>query len=89
MKTKILFFLIALYCHMVSAQIQKAEVYSTGTKITYYPNECGNDIPEAENKLTFCDANNTLGVIEKSYGLNDHSIKNIVPNYFNDDVVFV
>ena len=88
MKTKILF-LTLLCVNIISAQLEKAEIYGIGTKITYYMNECGNSIPEAQNKLTFCDSDNNLGVVEKSFGLNDHAIKKIIPNHFNDDEVFL
>lgn len=88
MKTKIL--LLTLLCvNTISAQLEKTEIYGIGTKITYYMNECGNSIPEAQNKLTFCDSDNNLGVVETSYGLNDHAIKKIIPNHFNDDEVFL
>ena len=88
MKTKIL--LLTLLCvNILSAQLEKAEIYGIGTKITYYMNECGNSIPEAQNKLTFCDSDNNLGVVEASFGLNDHAIKKIIPNHFNDDEVFL
>ena len=73
----------------MSAQVEKIENYSSGTKITFYPNACGTDIPEAQGKISFCDEANNLGVVEQSYGLNSDSVTKIVANYFNDDEVFI
>ena len=76
-------------CLTLSAQVEKIENYTTGTKITFYPNACGTEIPEAENKITFCDDANNLGVVEQSYGLNSDSVIKIAQNYFNNDEVFI
>lgn len=68
---------------------QKAEIYQTGTKLTYYLDQCGEDIPEAAGKLTFCDRKGSLGVVEASYGLNSNKIYTMADNYYNNDEVFV
>lgn len=88
MKIKLLTFAL-LFSILVEAQITKAETFLTGTKISFYPNECGNSIPEATGKLTFCDGVNNLGVVEHSYGLNDRGVIRMLPNYFNNDEVYV
>jgi len=88
MKTKILF--IALCIVLISqAQISKTETFLTGTKVTFYTNQCGNTISEAQGKLTFCDSANNLGVVERSYGLNDNKTKKMLPNYYNQDEAYV
>lgn len=71
------------------SQIVKADNYRIGTKITYYTSACGTTIPEANDKISFCDEAGNLGVVEESYGLNDNEVKKIVPNYFNNDEVFI
>ncbi|RKE99016.1 T9SS type A sorting domain-containing protein [Ichthyenterobacterium magnum] len=88
MKTKLLV-LAFLFSIIAEAQITKAEVFTTGTKLSFYPNQCGNTIPEAAGKLTFCDKINNLGVVERSYGLNDRAVDCMLPNYFNNDEVYV
>lgn len=80
-------FCFLLQC--LTAQVQKVETYLTGTKVTYYPNQCGNEISEAEGKISFCDSQDNLGIVEASYGLNYRAIKKMVPNYFNTDEVFI
>lgn len=90
MKTKLLFSIaLCLLIHALEAQVQKVETYLVGTKVTYYPNQCGNTIPEAEGKISFCDSQNNLGVVEASYGLSYRAIKQMVPNYYNTDEVFI
>jgi len=88
MKTKLL--LITLFTVLISqAQITKTETFLTGTKVTFYTNQCGNTIPEAQGKLSFCDRANNLGVVERSYGLNDNRVNKMLPNYYNQDEVYV
>lgn len=90
MKTKsLLIILLFLGFQVMEAQVQKVETYLVGTKVTYYPNQCGNTIPEAEGKLSFCDSQNNLGVVEASYGLSYRAIKKMVPNYYNNDEAFI
>jgi hypothetical protein len=90
MKTKLyLISFLFLVFQAMEAQVQKVETYLVGTKVTYYPDQCGNTIPEAQGKLSFCDSQNNLGVVESSYGLNYRGIKEMVPNYYNDDEVFI
>ncbi|EPR73348.1 hypothetical protein ADIWIN_1779 [Winogradskyella psychrotolerans RS-3] len=90
MKTKLLISIgLCLLINTLEAQVQKVETYLVGTKVTYYPNQCGNTIPEAQGKVTFCDSQNNLGVVEASYGLNYRAIRKMVPNYYNDDEVFI
>nr|WP_321234579.1 T9SS type A sorting domain-containing protein [uncultured Psychroserpens sp.] len=88
MKTKLLAFTL-LFSIMTEAQITKVEAFTTGTKLAFYPNQCGNAIPEATGKLTFCDKIDNLGVVERSYGLNDRRVERMLPNHFNDDEVYV
>ncbi|MBJ2173986.1 T9SS type A sorting domain-containing protein [Aureibaculum sp. A20] len=88
MKTKLL--IIALLNSILAeAQITKTEAFTTGTKLSFYMNQCGNTIPEAAGKLTFCDRANNLGVVERSYGLNDRGVTKMLPNYFNEDEFYV
>lgn len=90
MKTKALLLIsFSLVFQNLEAQVQKVETYLVGTKVTYYSNQCGNTIPEAQGKISFCDSQNNLGVVESSYGLNSRAIKKMVPNYYNDDEVFI
>ena len=90
MKTKLLFAPLLLLFLNGYAQITKTEAYLVGTKVSFYPDQCGNDIPEAEGKLTFCDASGNLGVVEASYGLNATDIEwGMANNYFNNDEVFL
>ncbi|WP_179339284.1 T9SS type A sorting domain-containing protein [Winogradskyella ludwigii] len=88
MKTKLLT-LALLFSIAISAQITKSEAYIPGTKLVFYANECGNTIPEAAGKLTFCDGNGNLGVVEESYGLNNRNIRYMVENRANADEAFV
>ncbi|WP_067144884.1 DUF7619 domain-containing protein [Pseudotamlana agarivorans] len=81
--------LFLLLNQSLNAQVEKVETYPMGTKVTYYQNQCGNTIPEAQGKLSFCDRNNNLGVVEESYGLNSINIVKVVPNYYNDDEVYI
>lgn len=88
MKNKLL--IIALCAtFFTQAQITKMETFLTGTKVSFYPNECGNTIPEAQGKLTFCDSANNLGVVDRSYGLNARGVKQMLPNYHNQDEIYL
>lgn len=86
-------YLIFSFCLLsglaIHAQIEKIENYTVGTKITFYPNSCSIEIPEAEGKISFCDDANNLGVVERSYGLNSDIITKLASNYFNNDEVFI
>lgn len=88
MKTKLIViaFLISI---VAQAQITKAEAFTTGTKLAFYPNQCGNTIPEAAGKLTFCDKIDNLGVVERSYGLSDRRVERMLSNYFNEDEFYI
>ncbi len=88
MKIKLLIMAL-LFSIIGKAQITKSEAFLTGTKIAFYPNQCGNSIPEATGKLTFCDGIDNLGVVERSYGLNDRGVERMLPNHFNADEVYV
>lgn len=88
MKTK-LFFTLVLSGTLCLAQLTKMEAYLTGTKVSFYPNQCGNSIPESIGKLSFCDKINNLGVVEESYGLNDRRVLRMLSNHFNDDEYYV
>ena len=90
MKTKILVSIgLCLLLNTIEAQVQKVETYLAGTKVTYYPNQCGNTLPEAQGKLSFCDRENNLGVVEASYGLSYRAIVRMVSNHYNTDEVFI
>ena len=71
------------------AQIIKADEYIAGTKLTYYIDACDTDLPEADGKISFCDAVGNLGIVEKSFGLNSQTVYKAIPNYFNDDEIFL
>ncbi len=71
--------------NQIFAQTTKAEVYLTGTKITYYINQCGNTVAGTQGKLTYCDENNNLAVVEKSTGLNYRGVTSMLPNFYNQD----
>jgi len=88
MKTKLLALLL-LFSIISQAQITKTEAFLTGTKVSFYPNQCGNTIPEAEGKLTFCDKIDNLGVVDRSYGLNDRGVERMLVNHYNDDEFYV
>ncbi|MBC3846028.1 T9SS type A sorting domain-containing protein [Winogradskyella echinorum] len=89
MKVKLLTLFVLFYSFKTIAQITKTEAFTVGTKITFYPNQCGNSIPEATDKLTFCDNSDNLGVVERSYGLNDRGVRHMLPNYYNNDEYYV
>jgi hypothetical protein len=71
------------------AQVHTFNQYDDGTRITYYVNECGNEIPEAEGKIHFCDAAGNQGVVENSFGLNSNYVERMEDNFFNDDQIFL
>ena len=81
--------LVLLIFQVAKSQVQKVETYLVGTKITYYANQCGNTIPEAQGKISFCDSQNNLGVVEASYGLSYRGISDVVSNYYNNDEMFI
>ena len=88
MKLKLL--ICALFVSILAeAQITKTEAFTIGTKLAFYPDQCGNVIPEATGKLAFCDRDNNLGVVERSYGLNDRRAERMLPNHFNEDEYYV
>lgn len=89
MTNRLLLFLFLLCGLQFNAQTIKSDVYMVGTKISFYPDQCGNAIPEAEGKLTYCDQENNLGVVEKSTGLNGTRVWRMLPNYFNEDEYYV
>lgn len=89
MKIKLFMLLALLYATQTTAQITKTEAFVVGTKIAFYPNQCGNLIPEATDNLTFCDKANNLGVVERSYGLNDRGVRHMLPNNYNNDEYYV
>ncbi|WP_158848950.1 T9SS type A sorting domain-containing protein [Algibacter sp. L1A34] len=88
MKT-LLLSLAFIFSITISAQITKTEAFTTGTKLAFYINECGNTMPEAAGKLSFCDRNNNLGVVERSYGLSDRRVLRMFPNHFNEDEYYL
>ena len=88
MKIKLLF-VIGLLSFLGYGQINKMETFLTGTKVLFYPNQCGNAISEAQGKLSFCDRANNLGVVERSYGLNYRGVTRMLANYNNQDELFI
>jgi len=87
---KIRLLLSALFISLLAqGQMTKMESFFTGTRVSFYPNECGNDISEAQGKLSFCDRANNLGVVESSYGLNDKQVRKMAANYHNQDEVYL
>ena len=89
MKSRLFSLILVLLFIQAHAQLNKAEVFLNGTKPSFYPNECGNTIPEAAGKLTFCDKIDNLGVVDRSYGLNARRVERMLPNHFNDDEFYV
>ena len=89
MKIKLLSLIVFISSFYLQAQITTAEVFATGTKIAFYPNQCGNTIPEAAGKLTFCDKIENLGIVERSYGLNYRGVDHMLSNHFNEDEVYI
>lgn len=88
MKRLLFFLMAALGGFSAAAQVSLLETYHAGTKVTYYPNACETEIPDAEGKISFCDRAGNLGVVEASYGLNARNIQDIVINHYNNDLVF-
>ena len=88
MKTLITLLLLTFATGM-QGQIEKIETFTPGTKITFYPDSCGEDLPEAAGKISFCDDAGNLGVVERSYGLNSIAIIKTIPNHYNNDEVFL
>lgn len=87
---QVLLFCFALLAGLnLHAQIEKIETYQIGTQIDYYIGECGNEIPEAQGKLSFCDRAGNLGVVEKSLGLNERGTERMITNLYNDTEVYV
>lgn len=89
MKEKLLSICILFIGWQITAQITKVETYQIGTQIDYYIGDCGNDIPEAQGKLSFCDRAGNLAVVEESLGLNGRGTLALLPNYYNDSEVYV
>lgn len=73
----------------LTAQVHTINNYDDGTRFTYFVGECGNDIPEAEGKIHFCDAAGNQGVVQNSFGLNSNTVERMEDNFFNDDQVFL
>ncbi|NRA93445.1 MAG: hypothetical protein HRU26_12305 [Psychroserpens sp.] len=88
MKIKLLPLLI-FFCGAAQSPITQAEVFSVGTKFLVLPNQCGNSVPEADGKLTFCDGENNLLIVDESNGLNARGVEKMLPNYANQDEVYV
>ncbi|WP_040279369.1 T9SS type A sorting domain-containing protein [Psychroserpens damuponensis] len=89
MKIKLLTLILLGLTQILNAQITTSEAYIPGTKLVFYANECGNTLPEAAGKLTFCDGYGNLGVVEESYGLNNRNIRFMLENRANADEAFV
>lgn len=82
--------LLGLSLNFLSAQtLTTAEQYLPGTRIQFFPDACGTPPPQAAGRLTFCDANDNLGVVTHSLGLNDRGTLRMAENYFDDSEVYV
>ncbi len=87
MKNSLILFLV-FWTLQAFGQVNGMEVFQTGTKLAFYPNQCGNNIPEAMGKLSFCDKAGNLGVVERSYGLSGRGVKVMFANHQNQDEVY-
>lgn len=74
---------------LVSQDIQRIDHYLVGTRISYFTGQCGEDLPEGEDRLTFCDGAGNLGVVTESLGLSGRGVLRMLPNYFNDSEIYV
>ncbi len=69
-------------------QTNKIEVFQIGTKVNFIMNSCGQNLPETQGKLHFCDAAGNLGYVENSTGLNDRSVNFMIQNHYNEDEIY-
>ncbi|MEM9835834.1 MAG: T9SS type A sorting domain-containing protein [Bacteroidota bacterium] len=82
--------LLFLFVFQLSAQqVSRIDQFKAGTKISYFMGQCGQEVPEAQGKLTFCDANGNLGAVMESTGLSDVDMFGMMPNYFDDAEMFL
>ena len=81
---------LVLLCTALSAQeIDRIDSYLVGTRITYFMGQCGNELPQAAGRLSFCDGAGNQGVVVESLGLSGRGVLRMLPNYFDDSEVYV
>ncbi|MEM6398013.1 MAG: hypothetical protein AAF741_16805 [Bacteroidota bacterium] len=89
MRQAVLIILFIYSLPLFAQQVQRIDQYEPGTKISYFMGQCGQSVPEAEGKLTFCDAVGNLGVVIESSGLNSDGVSEMLPNYFDDTELYI
>ena len=81
---------LVLLCTALSAQeIDRIDSYLVGTRITYFMGQCGNELPQAAGRLSFCDGAGNQGVVVESLGLSGRGVLRMLPNYFDESEVYV
>ena len=63
--------------------------YDDGTVTDVYVGACDTGVPGTEGLVTFCDAADNLHVVRESRGLSGRAVEEIIPNYFDDDLILV
>ena len=89
MLPRLLLPLLFLPLLLPAQDVRRIEQYLPGTRVTYYMGQCGEDVPEAAGRLSFCDGAGNLGVVMESLGLSGRGVLRMLPNYFNDSEVYV
>ena len=89
MLPRLLLPLLFLPLLLPAQDVRRIEQYLPGTRVTYYMGQCGEDVPEAAGRLSFCDGAGNLGVVTQSLGLSGRGVLRMLPNYFNDSEVYV
>ncbi|NJC25269.1 DUF7619 domain-containing protein [Neolewinella antarctica] len=89
MKHFLLSFLLLSTLSLTAQDISRLENYLVGTRITYLTGQCGEEVPEAAGRLSFCDAKGNLGIVTHSLGLNGRGVLQMLPNNYNDSEVYV
>ncbi len=89
LRTLLLLLGTTLIGHLPAQSVTRMDQYLTGTRISYFIGQCGEEVAEADGKLSFCDKDGNLGVVTHSLGLNGRGVLRMIPNYFNDSEVFV
>jgi len=79
MKKSILIMAIILSSMEFNGQINRINHYVPGTKVSLFPDQCGEELAEAEGKLSFCRWGD-LGIVDQSFGLSGFSTKKMVTN---------
>ncbi|WP_420459251.1 DUF7619 domain-containing protein [Neolewinella sp.] len=89
MLLRLLLPLLFLPLLLPAQDVRRIEQYLPGTRVTYFMGQCGEDVPEAAGRLSFCDGAGNLGVVTQSLGLSGRGVLEMLPNYFNDSEVYV